>query len=153
MPKRGKGQKGVGYENRLEAFRLYKMGWSYREIGAEIGVTFQRVGQYIKETLDELKEERLKLGKDIIERELENLAMMERQLLPLTKRRVWRRMEGGIEKVDVIPANMEAMQKVLNIQERRAKYLGLDAPKVLEHDVGDRLEDLIAGSRAPEEKK
>lgn len=43
-------------ERRAKAAQLYKDGWSYREIAAELGISKTTVGRYIEKNLKELAE-------------------------------------------------------------------------------------------------
>ena len=130
----GKGQEGLGAENRLKAWKLYLAGKSYREIGRELNLSHGRIFQFVKETLDVLEKERLEIGMKYVGTEIERLDKMLKILEP-----------------KMVDGDIAALQMVVKIQERRAKYLALDSPAKVEHSGSICLEDLVCGGK--EDKK
>lgn len=119
MPKpRGKHPKGspkviVQREKDLEALRLRKTGMLYGDIAKQMGmgnrsVAYKAVMRCIDVLITETKEE----AREIVELELLRLDDL------LTT--CWEEAKEG---------NMQAVDRVLKIMERRERYLGLDAPK------------------------
>lgn len=101
---------GEASEKKLEAWELFKAGHNYRDIAKMIGRSKSQVGDYIKDTLEELKEARMKIAKNYVEVELERLDKMLSHWVPLV----------GEDPI--------ASEMVLKIMQRRTKYLGMDAP-------------------------
>ncbi len=98
-------------ENRAKAWEFRKMGASYEAIGKKLGVSHEAVRRYIQQSLDRLKADELK---DAAEWRRLELARLDDLLIALPPRAL----RGELAVVD----------RVLRIQERRARLLGLDAP-------------------------
>jgi len=100
----------ASHDRKLQALELRKAAATYQQIADQLGYrsasgAFNAVKAALKATLREPADEL---------RELE-LARLDAMLLPL-----WRRVQSGDEK---------AVDRVLRIMERRARLLGLDAPR------------------------
>ena len=98
-------------ERRARAVELRLAGYSLKQIGAELGVTFQAVAKMINKELSELR--------DVAEKDAEILREVEVARLDAMLKAKWPEVEIG---------NDAAIDRVLRIMERRAKLLGLDAP-------------------------
>lgn len=125
---RSKGRKGIASEARIEAFKLYKSGLSYRQIAARLNLSSTTVFEYVKEELDLLAEERRALGMQILELEIKRLDGMVAVLEPMVE-------EG----------DLNAMDRYLKVMERRAKYCALDSAQKIKHEGTVTLEQLVAG--------
>jgi hypothetical protein len=100
----------ASHDRKLQALELRKAAVSYQQIADQLGYrsasgAFNAVKAALKATLREPANEL---------RDLE-VARLDAMLLPL-----WRRVQSGDEK---------AVDRVLRIMERRARLLGLDAPR------------------------
>lgn len=115
-------------EVRLKCWELYKHGFSYGQIGEAVKITRAEARVFVEATMKELAEE--VIGDKILEKQLDLLRLND--MLP--------KFLEAARKGDAVAA-----EKVLKILERRAKYLGLDAPAKSEVHVGS-LEDLVAES-------
>ena len=96
---------------REEAVRLRLAGYSYAQIGERLGVTKQAAHTYVSSSLADLRAATAEAAEDVREMELARLDAM---LVPMLEAA-----EAG---------QQTAVDRVLRIQERRAKLLGLDAP-------------------------
>lgn len=101
----------ISDEQALRAWKLHVQGFTYREIGEQINCSYTSVWRYIQKTLKALAEQTAAIGKDYVETELERLDKMLQ-----------------IYTVKAEEGDQGAATIVLRIQERRSKYLGLDAP-------------------------
>lgn len=124
----GKGSDAEAAEKRLEAFKYYIKGWTYRQIGQLLGLSHVRVHQYIKEHLAELNEQTKELAKLLRERQLTRLDEMISA--------IWIKAIGG---------DLFAVDRIEKLMAQQNKLLNLDNhPK--ETNVRLTLEDLLAGS-------
>jgi predicted transcriptional regulator len=105
-------------DNQRIAMQLRKSGATYEQIGKQLDVSKATAWRYVKEAVAEAREEVRESAQELIEIETQRLDAM---LVPMLKRAV-----EGSEK---------AVMAVLKIQERRAKYLGLDTPAELNVNV------------------
>lgn len=98
-------------ERAARAFALRKAGLSYRDIGAELGVShvivYRDVQASIKQFLDEAREHHTQI------------MAIEAARLDDLQRVMWEQAAMG---------DRRAIETVLKIMERRAKLLGLDTP-------------------------
>lgn len=147
----------VGSEENLardaEALRLRSRGWTYQQIADELGyydrrTAYRAVEQALKDTLQEPAENLRKLEVDRLDEMYRHaLAVVERQHVAISQGRVVRRkipiLDSAGEQVmdphtdepmfryeevlDDAPL-LAALDRLLKIQERRARLLGLDAP-------------------------
>ena len=110
MPPR-KGQSEAAAERRVWSLDLRKKGYSYREIGRELGISEAQAHRDVHRMLDHLCE---------IERDTaEKIRRMEIMRLDSMLRGLWTSVEDG---------DPQAVTASLKVSERRAKLLGLDAP-------------------------
>lgn len=101
----------------LEALNLRLAGASYREIGGMLGVSGTTAFQHVQRMLRETAQE----PADAV-REAE-LARLDRLLLAH-----WSAAIGDPKAEPPVPGDRDATRMVLQIMDRRARYLGLDAP-------------------------
>jgi hypothetical protein len=95
-----------------EALELRLAGLSYADIGDRMGVSSPRAFQLVSDELARLNEKRAETAEAVTRIELERLD----RLLAT----VWEKAEAG---------DLAAIDRVLAIQQRRARLLGLDAEK------------------------
>lgn len=106
-------------ERQQAALQLRKQGESYREIGARLGVSRQQAFRDIQAGLKAAAKERTKEAALLLDLELERLDMLMKGLFPFAA-----------------AGDPQAVTAFLKCQERRAKYLGLDAPEKHDHTSG-----------------
>ncbi len=106
-----------------EAIALRKAGYTLAEIGAAMGVTKERIWFVIDSAMQEYR--------DDIKRGLDELRAIEIARLDRMLQAVWKAAAGG---------DLQSVDRVLRISERRARLLGLDAPvKIAQTDpTGDQ---------------
>lgn len=107
-------------ERRAEAIRLRIAGRTYADIGAALGISGQSAYDHVKLGLEQTAKEMGESADVVREQELQRL---DRALQLVMER---------IEKGD-----MSATDRLVKLQERRAKLLGLDRPTTFEHTGGD----------------
>ncbi|MGP3917668.1 hypothetical protein [Nonomuraea sp. 10N515B] len=134
-----------------EACRLRAQNLTYRQIAAELGVdvhtAYDAVQRGLRDTLQEPADEVRRLELD----RLDELAQKAREVMLAThylvsQGRVVRLTRGGAPLEDNGPA-LQAIDRLLRIQERRARLLGLDSPQRVSIDaqnLGEEIRDLIA---------
>lgn len=123
-----------GAEMQARVLDLARAGHSFREIAAEVGYKSPASAHYaLKQAL---KAALRPAAEEYLELELQRLDAMHQPL--------WTQAQRG---------NLKAQQQVLALMERRAAYLGLDAPKKLAgHDGGPlQLEVVDARERLLQE--
>ena len=113
---RRKGDRLRAGERRERALELSLAGRSLRQIGAELGISHSRAGDFIREALAESAERRGELADKLREREL-------------------RRLERLIASLDPYREDPAAANTIIRAGERIAKLHGLDAPARLEHSL------------------
>lgn len=106
-------------ERQDKALALRLTGKSYREVGRAMGMGKSRAQELVVRALAAIP--------------LENA----KAVLALELQRLDRMLEGLQRKGGAFSGNPRAVDSVLRIQERRAKYLGLDAPTRTEHTGRD----------------
>lgn len=109
------------------ALTLRKAGATYEQIAQRVGISKQRAHQLVMEELRKLAEDCGESASKVRTLELERL---DRMLLAL-----WERATNGDEK---------AIDRILRIQERRAKMLGLDAAATVDITLRAEWEGLAA---------
>jgi hypothetical protein len=114
------GQAEAAAARRQKSLDLRIAGARYRQIGAQLGVSYQTAYRDVQTALGELAS--LQSGKAEKLRELE-VERCDKLTLAL-----WPKARTGNEK---------AARAVLAVMDRRAKLLGLDAPTKLEHAGND----------------
>lgn len=112
-------------ERRVKALELRKAGATYRKIAELMGCSGTRAFEYVQDALKETQKEPAKAVREL---ELERLDQMLRAIWP-----------------DVLRGNRLAIDRALAIQDRRARYLGLDAPqrRIVEVISQDRIAEAI----------
>lgn len=126
-------QKDQAIPNRHKAFELFKMGWTYRQIAENLGVTIPCAHTYVQEELGYLKDDIKEMAHAWLDIELRRLEDLMRTLQP-------RALQGDVRCID----------RVLKIMERKAKFLGLDAPEKKEISGKLTLAELIEESMGDE---
>lgn len=107
-------------ENRTKALELRKAGATFAQIAKQLSVSRQRAHKYVSECLDDIKELNSNEAEMVLKIELERLDTM---LLGL-----WDKARRG---------DNLAIDRVLKIMDRRAKYLGLDDRRIEIIDNGE----------------
>lgn len=127
MANRGSEESAIERKNR--AYELRKQGKTYRQIGKEIGVSHVVAFDYVKEIYDEHAAENKKAGKELVELDLGRLDDLLKVLYPMA-------LGGG-------PDAVAAMDRIIKINERRAKIFGHDAAAKTENvhrfDLAERI--------------
>lgn len=103
---------------REEAVRLRTLGHTYEQIGERLGVTRQAAHGYVRDSLAALRAQTAESAEDVRDQELARLDAM---LVPMLEA--------------AAAGQQTAVDRVLRIQERRAKLLGLDAAEKHESKV------------------
>lgn len=101
-----------GQENRTKAVEYRKMGMTYEAIAQQLGITKPSAHAAVKRAMRDAKKRQDEDGEIVMAMELENLDRLQLAAWP-----------GAIK------GNHLLIDRVLKIQERRAKLLGLDAPE------------------------
>lgn len=104
--------RALGADRGLYALELRKQGLTYQAIGVALGVHSVAAFNLVKRRLAKIQQKTTELAESVRSLELERLDKM------------LERLDQKIEKGDVM-----AISVALKIQERRSKYLGLDAPE------------------------
>jgi transcriptional regulator with XRE-family HTH domain len=113
-------------QRKRDTARLFNLGiTNEQEIARRLGVSRQAVGRYVKELRREWAEERRIDRDEWIDRELALLAALQEPFV-----------------ADALKGKGFAMDRVLALMDRRAKYLGLDAPTRI--DVGRAIRERAA---------
>ncbi len=141
-------------ERDAEAARLRKRSWTYQQIADHLGINrssaYQAVQRVLKETVQEPAE-------DLRTLELERLDDMAQAVLKVLEKHHVTVSNGRIvflgdePLIDDAPV-LAAVDRLLKIQERRAKLLGLDIPVKQEIDVSGGVEYRIVGVSAEDLK-
>jgi hypothetical protein len=118
MPKTG--QVEAAAARRQKALDLRIAGVRYRQIGAQLGVSYQTAYRDVQTALGELAT--LQAGK------AERLRELEVERCDRLQMALWPKARSGDEK---------AVRALIAVMDRRAKLLGLDAPTKLEHGGAD----------------
>jgi hypothetical protein len=98
-------------KGREQALMLRRSGYGYRLIAEKLGLSKTRAHQLVKEGLESAKEQIVAHADALRTEEVSRLDGM--------LRKAYKAAEGG---------DLQAIDRVLKIGERRAKLLGLDAP-------------------------
>lgn len=106
-------------ERRARAFELRKDGWPYRRIATELGVGVATAHDDVRAAMEDL------LPIEVIEQVREMEADRLDHLMVLA-------MNVVADDAADYDTRLKAIDKVLAVQQRRAKLLGLDAPERLE---------------------
>lgn len=116
-------------ELKIKVFSLCRAGWQYPQIAKHLGVSVAQVSSCVRAQLRELKSINDELFDEVRELELSRLDEILMALYPRA-----------------LKADLSAVDRVLRLMERRAKYLGIDAPTKVDHTGKVSLEQLIGGS-------
>ena len=114
--RRNVGRQVVIQERKLRALDLRKAGLSYRQIGEEMGVSYNTAFRDVRQALEALLEVEHDKADEVRRIELQRLDELWRGLWP-----------------DATDGDPAAVRAALSLMERRAKLLGLDAPAKTEH--------------------
>lgn len=100
-------------EHQVECLKLRKRGHSYQEISDILGLGSKAYAhKYVREALEEMVKEP---AQDVLALELERLDMATEKCLDI--------LQNGTPSL-----RMTAMDRLVKLMDRRAKYLGLDTP-------------------------
>ncbi|MFD6035735.1 hypothetical protein ACFWHF_14510 [Streptomyces griseoincarnatus] len=121
---------------------------SYRRIGEALGIApstaFEAVQRALKEIVQEPAEEVRRLELERLDGMYEHvLGVLERQHVTVSQGRVVRLQNPDTGQEEPIPDDgpiLAAVTTLLKIQERRAKYLGLDSPSRVDLSGGVKYE-------------
>ena len=124
-------------ERRVKALELRKLGFTYRRIGEQLGVTESAAHKMVTTSLRELNEKSAENAEELRRLELERL---DEWLL-----RIAQEIKDG--------KALGAIDRGIRIQARRAKLLGLDAPTKVEMSDHDKhlFEEVIQAAEAGDE--
>lgn len=96
-------------DKRKRCVDLRKAGFSYQQIGDQVGLSHTQAFRHVKQAINELNAKILESAEEVLVLELERLDRMQIGLWP-----------------QAVQGDTRAVQSVLKIMERRARYLGLD---------------------------
>ena len=102
-------------ERRQKALELRKNGYDYRTIAKALNTTVKTAYLDVQKCLAEIRANTHETAEDVLELELKRLDIAQAALMPRVR-------EGDPRAIDTL----------MRVQERRAKYLGLDAANKLE---------------------
>lgn len=102
----------IAAERRVKALELRKLGFTYRKIGDQLGVTEAAAHKMVTKSLRELNEKSAESASEVLRLELERLDEW--------TLRVAQEIKSG--------RTLAAIDRGIRIQARRARLLGLDAP-------------------------
>ncbi|PKV95908.1 Homeodomain-like domain-containing protein [Amycolatopsis echigonensis] len=148
-PGQSRGNRAELAEKRAEAYRLKLRGLSDRAVGAQLGVSHTSVQNWIKQEADERV---LPLADEYRKVQLERLGEMRQAALLVLERFHYTVSQGRVmNDLDGLPIEDDAPQlaaidRLLRIEERIARLLGLDAPTRAEVEarVDSRPAELLA---------
>jgi hypothetical protein len=113
-------QRLLAAQRRTEAVRLRVAGKTYEFIGETLGISTVRAYQFVTEELQRLGKERAEAAAELTQIELQRLEALHACL--------WKRA--------VDDGDLDAIDRLVRIANRRAKLLGLDKP-TQQHITGD----------------
>jgi len=123
----------------------YITGWRIDEIARELGISAATVRAHLRAGQDKVAADRDALAEGYVQRELDALDALERNLQQdLNAQDVVD--DKGRVTLSGASVRARASSVLLEIKARRAKYLGLDKPVVVSHTM--KLEDLVAAEGA-----
>jgi hypothetical protein len=139
-----KGASEAASFNRRQAYDLRIQGLTYQGIADRLKVSVKTAFYYINDQLREHDEVCKESAEQVRSMELKHLGELQARWLPIAlsdKLEVSKMVERGEDTVkvewDAFDAGLKAVDRVLKIQERRAKLLGLEAPQKI--DVSGHL--------------
>ena len=122
----------VALSRERQALELRMAGKGYQAIGDALGITAPGAADAVRRAIAKLEAETAEKAEEVRRLELDRLdAMLEG---------LWEKAKDG---------DPQAIDRVLRIQERRAKYLGIDAPAPRAPDGGDDLDKIDAPNFLP----
>ncbi|MEV6036019.1 hypothetical protein AB0L65_33030 [Nonomuraea sp. NPDC052116] len=142
---RGRFERNVDTAARdAEAARLRVRGLTYRQIAAELGMAgpgkaHEAVQRVLKETVQDAADDLRAVELDRLDQMYQAaLKVLETEHYAISHGKVICLEEGGEPLADDGPV-LQAIDRLLKIQERRAKLLGLDAPTKTNVTVSDAI--------------
>lgn len=134
-----------------EACRLRAQSLTYREIAAKLGVDVHTAYDAVQRGLRDTLQEPADAVRQLELERLDELAQKAREVLlgthyVVSQGKVVRLARGGAPLEDDAP-KLQAIDRLLKIQERRARLLGLDSPQRVSIDaqnLGEEIRELIA---------
>lgn len=108
---RRRGQDERGLETEARALDLRKRGYTFAEIGKQLGITMQGAHLAVHRALDKIASLGAEEARDLRRIELERLDRLQKALAPKANK-----------------GNAESARALLRVMDRRARLLGLDAP-------------------------
>lgn len=148
-----------GAEHDAECARLYDRGHTYRQVGEIMGVSESAAHRAVQRVLEATVRE---AGDALRETELRRLDAMYVAAMDVLEREHYTVSNGQIIRLhgepllDDAPV-LQAIDRMLKIQQRRAKLLGLDAPTkikaVITPQERDRASELIERVKALREQQ
>ena len=135
-------------ERRADVMRLRRQGQTFEAIGEQLGITKQRVHQLYWDTLrkipaQEVTEYRAEQAERLDEMLRKAYEVLERKHITVSNGKVIYLDDQPME--DDAPTLM-AIKSILQIEERRAKLLGLDTPVKQQVEVDGALRYEIVGA-------
>ena len=109
-----------------EAFELRKRGLTFEQIGDRLGISRQAAHQMVTKRLDECIAQTKSDAKQVVEMELHRLDAMIAALWDEATTNPPADTSEGVASA-MYESRHDAIDRVLKLMERRAKYLGLDA--------------------------
>ena len=132
-----KGQSEKAAQRRIQSLQLRTAGFSYRQIGAQLGVSEAQAHRDVHRELGKLAEKTEGHAREYRQLELERVDALMAPLWPRARGRRVTNPDTGV--VEDIPPDLKAMDRLMRLMERRAKLLGLD----LQPDEKDDTEVVI----------
>lgn len=123
-----KGLEQMTPERRIRALKMRQSGMSYREIGRALNVSHVQAWKDVMSCIDELKEQCKEEAEKVKEIELERLDEALKAIWP-----------------SVLKGDLGAIDRLIRIQERRARFEGLDAPsrQEIETNIPEPIEFVL----------
>ncbi len=106
-----------GASRQRQCVRLRRRGWTYQQIGDELGITAATAYEHVSKALAKVRAETHEKATEIVEMELQRIDAMIKGLADKAE-------EGDVQAVD----------RVIKLMIRRSKYLQLDAPQQFSHE-------------------
>jgi DNA-binding CsgD family transcriptional regulator len=127
----------LAQERRTKATEMHKLGMAYDKIAEQLGMSVSSVHKTVRKAMEQARERQNQDADTILTMELENLDRLQLAAMP-----------GALK------GNHLLIDRVLKIQERRAKLLGLDAPdKIAPTSPDGQHPYRPAAEMAPEERR
>jgi hypothetical protein len=115
-------------ERDARAFELRKMGLSYRRIASALDISESTAHAGVQRVLQKIGRQLAENNGDVLRMELERLDQLMSQIWPLTRERKLeiRDADGNPSEI-TLPPDLDAVDKVVKLMDRRAKLLGMDS--------------------------